>query len=339
MSEETNNNQEDSSMFADVETTLDKRKIPVKAQLTVIAVLLLLILGGGFLPGFFTEDSENEVATTEIQDLPSANDISSDPFTDLELLAESAFVWDVSKNETLYEKEPDKSWPLASITKLMTVMLSHELVEEDKLAVVSENATEQAGESGLSAGERFKFRTLSDLTILSSSNDGAYALAASTGELLDPDEPADAFVRTMNIRADELNLSQTFFRNPTGLDLSEDEAGAYGSARDVTFLMSYILKNYPEILEASTKPQDNLPDESGLYHQADNTNPIVNDLPGLIGSKTGYTTLAGGNLVVAFDASLNRPVVVSVLGSSYQGRFSDVLKLVEATRAKILMEE
>ena len=64
---------------------------------------------------------------------------------------------------------------------------------------------------------------------------------------------------------------------------------------------------------------------------AKNTNIDVEKIPGLLASKTGYTTLAGGNLVVAFDASIGRPIIVVVLGSSQEGRFKDVQSLVNAS--------
>jgi D-alanyl-D-alanine carboxypeptidase len=71
--------------------------------------------------------------------------------------------------------------------------------------------------------------------------------------------------------------------------------------------------------------------EDGFIHTAENTNKQVYSFPGLLGSKTGYTDYAGGNLAVVFDAGLNHPIAVVVLGSSLDGRFTDVRKLVDAT--------
>ena len=95
-------------------------------------------------------------------------------------------------------------------------------------------------------------------------------------------------------------------------------------------LFEYTLKNHPNILEATR--YENLEFKSTeLAYQASNTNPFINQIPGIIASKTGFTDLAGGNLVVAYDAGLNRPIIISVLGSSQDGRFSDTLKLVGAS--------
>ena len=66
-------------------------------------------------------------------------------------------------------------------------------------------------------------------------------------------------------------------------------------------------------------------------HTATNTNEVVGSIPGLIASKTGFTDLAGGNLVVAFDAGINRPVIISVLGATKDGRFTDMEMLVNAS--------
>ena len=72
--------------------------------------------------------------------------------------------------------------------------------------------------------------------------------------------------------------------------------------------------------------------QTGISQETDNsTNAFIDKIPNVIASKTGYTDLAGGNLVVAFDAGLNRPIIISVLGSSQEGRFADALKLIDAT--------
>jgi len=64
---------------------------------------------------------------------------------------------------------------------------------------------------------------------------------------------------------------------------------------------------------------------------ARNTNKMASDTPGLIGSKTGYTGTAGGNLAFVFDPELGRPIIITVLGSTAEGRFEDAKKLIDAT--------
>jgi D-alanyl-D-alanine carboxypeptidase (penicillin-binding protein 5/6) len=196
----------------------------------------------------------------------------------------------------------------------------------------------QDGDSGFSEGEVFDRLTLSDLVLMSSSNDGAFALAAAAGDIIVPNSGAHTFVDAMNLRAKEIGLHETYFKNPTGLDLSTTEGGAYGSARDVAFLMEYIVVNEPDILTFTKENQARIYSQTGEFHDAENTNYYINQIPGLIGSKTGYTDLAGGNLVIAFNTGLNRPIVAVVLGSTQQDRFTDMITLVEETQRYVTLE-
>jgi len=214
----------------------------------------------------------------------------------------------------------------------MTALLANELLPATATVSVSQAAINQDGASGLLTDEQFTLLNISDLLLLTSSNDGAYAVAETLGREFDAVDPAEAFVALMNIRAEELGLTQTYFRNPTGLDVSTTEAGAYGSAREVAFLMEHMLTETPAIIEATADPAHTIISQNGLTHTARNTNQSVRNVPGIIGSKTGYTELAGGNLVIAFDAGVNRPVVAVVLGSTWQGRFNDIATLVERTQ-------
>jgi len=126
-------------------------------------------------------------------------------------------------------------------------------------------------------------------------------------------------------------LTQTYFINPTGLDTNKTISGGYGSARDAAKLLEYAVINMPDIIESTRHTAINFESLSDINHRATNTNSSIDTLPGLIASKTGYTDLAGGNLVIAFDAGINRPIIISVLGSTQSGRFEDIEKLVNAS--------
>ncbi len=309
---------------------------PVKQQLLLLGLLLFLICGSFVIPNvvgrIFTQ-SDSPEPTTKIQ--YTDNSISNPEFNtpadiDVQIGARAAYVWDVREQRALYKKEPDAVLPLASITKLMTALLAHELMSGTDKIPITMSAILQDGASGFLDGEDFNHEDLRDITLMSSSNDGAFALANAAGALLSDTGNTFTFVDGMNVRAEELELTQTSFSNPTGLDINTSTAGAYGSARDITFLMEYILLNYPDILAATKNQAARVYSTDGLYHDAENTNDYVNEIPGLLGSKTGYTDLAGGNLTIAFDAGLNRPIIVTVLGSTRSGRFSDVERLVNA---------
>lgn len=315
-------------------------RMPVVRQLALLGLVLLCAFSLSTVPRVIANLRADDVGSriTDIVDRSEEEGITMPDlsvFSEVTISGSAAFVWDVATQRILYEKDPDAQLPIASITKLMTTLVAHEILARETTISIPMLALLQDGDSGLRDGERFSFDALSDLTLMSSSNDGAYALAAAAGALLSEDDPAETFVEAMNIRAQELGLTQTYFRNPTGLDISETEAGAYSSARDVAFLLEYIVREKPEILEATTEIASIFYNTDGAYHEADNTNAVVRDIPGLIASKTGYTALAGGNLAVAYDAGLNRPIIIVVLGSTYTERFDDVLELVEASRASV----
>lgn len=314
------------------------QKLPVVPQLALLAIVLFALFAGTITPKLFAliKHSDTAAAAIPLTKLGSSTattvGINTDAFKDANVIAKAAYVFDVRDQKALFKKNESAQLPLASVTKLMTALIAQEVLEEKQPVTISEQAVKQDGDSGLAAGERFGRLTLSDFSLMSSSNDGAYALAVAAGNALVPQSGATGFVNAMNVRAQELGLTQTYYKNPTGLDLTTTEAGAYGSAHDMAFLMEYILKNQPSILAYTTEDDARVYSEDGKYHDAENTDYYVDKIPGLIGSKTGYTDLAGGNLIVAFNVGLNHPVIAVVLGSTVQGRFTDILELVKDTQ-------
>ena len=139
------------------------------------------------------------------------------------------------------------------------------------------------------------------------------------------------FVKKMNEKAQSFGLAQTYFYNENGLDTEDTLPGAVGSAKDMAMLMEYILKNHPEIVESTKHGSFKIESLNNISHYAKNTNVDIDKIPGVIASKTGYTNLAGGNLVIAMDPFLGRPIIISVFGSTYDGRFDDISKIVDAT--------
>jgi D-alanyl-D-alanine carboxypeptidase (penicillin-binding protein 5/6) len=278
-----------------------------------------------------------ELVNDLLQTKPEEEGTAS-PFENIHITAKAAYVWDINNQRVLYKKDEAKQLPLASITKLMTALVANEVLDEKEDIEINDLSIRQDGDSGLQEGEVFDRLSLSDLVLMSSSNDGAFALAAAAGNIITPNTGAKTFVDAMNLRATEIGLKETFFKNPTGLDISPNEGGAYGSARDVAFLMEYIVLNEPDILTFTREDQARVYSQNGDYHDAENTNYYINQIPGLIGSKTGYTDLAGGNLVIAFNTGLNRPIAAVVLGSTQQDRFTDMIKLVEETQKYVTLQ-
>lgn len=319
-----------------------RNTIPLVPQLAIALGVLVLLFGISYLPTFSERKATQEPTSVEARVIEASGpETTEDLFEDVSVTAASAYVWDVRNQRALFNKNASAQLPLASLTKLMTALVAAEHLAGDDVITITDAAIRQDGNSGFDAGERFAFLNLIDLTLITSSNDGAYALAAAAGDALNTDAEKDghtAFLDAMNKKALELGLSQTYYRNATGLDTNAFESGSYGSARDMSFLMEYIITKHPDIFERTTEGARTITDLSGNTFIAENTSPITREIPGLIASKTGYTDLAGGNLVVAFDAGFNRPIIVTVLGSTYHGRFDDVLELANKARAMIAAE-
>ena len=203
--------------------------------------------------------------------------------------AKAAFVYDIKSGKVLYAHNQSAQLPLASLTKLMTVYSAAEFG------------------SGLLERDEACF------TLVVSSNNEATKIA----------ERIPSATMEMNLNAKALGMTQTFYLNPTGLDISEHLAGAYGSAKDMARLVEEMYYELPEILDCTREKEARLGDLL-----LSNTNPDVSKIIGLIGTKTGLTDLAGGNLAIIFDSEIDQPVIVIVLGSSEKGRFSDVEALI-----------
>lgn len=265
---------------------------------------------------------------------------NSNPYEKLSLVADSAIVLDTVTGKILYSKNPDEVRPIASITKVVSAMISDEILNpREKVAIVSD-ALAQDDDNGLWLDEIWPFKKLLDFSLLVSSNDGAYAIANIAGAVQSKKEQTfdgtsttsvDTFVRLMNEKMSLIGLPNTRFNNPSGLDLDEAESGGYSNASEVAQLFAYVLKNNPHLLEATSEEADQFMSDNGLLHPAKNTNESFPSIPGLLASKTGYTDLAGGNLAIAYDVGINYPVVVVVLGSGYKDRFDDIANLVQAT--------
>ena len=259
---------------------------------------------------------------------------SSRAFDNLSLQAKSVYVFDLLKNKVLYEKNSLAQLPLASITKLMTALTAVELFPKDTRITIRKEFLEEEGDTGLLSEESWKLKDLLDFSLIVSSNDGARSVASVVGAFNIKSEDYDLgrkdFIHKMNVKAQELGLEQTYFINETGLD-EGNVSGGYGSAVDIAKLLGYIIINKPNLLEA-TKYETAQISSLNKTHSIKNTNDVLNNIPGLIVSKTGYTDFAGGNLVVVFDASMGRPMIVVVLGSSENGRFRDIEELVFAIK-------
>lgn len=256
-------------------------------------------------------------------------------FPEVFLEAKSAIVQEYPGGATLFEKNPDVQLPLASLVKLMTAFTAKEifLLEPPPFPVMvrmSQDAIMQEGDSGFYPGEEFFAHDLLDAMLVASSNDAAFALAERAGLSLSDLDPEQAFINYMNRRAKELELSRTYFLNATGLDENEQISGGYSTVKDVALLLKYLLSFHPGVVEKTISHSFEVRSVDGVAHTITNSNEFASSLPGLIASKTGFTDLAGGNLAVVADIGFGHTVVMVVIGSTFEGRFRDIMALYYA---------
>lgn len=250
----------------------------------------------------------------------------NNPFGSLNLEAKSVYVLDMNSGKQIFSLNENAQLPLASITKIMTALVAIDMAPDFTLVPIKKS------DINLAKGEKWNLKDLIDYTLMVSSNDGASAIAGVVGAIdpVDSQKTAEEnFVSRMNEKTRKIGLMQTYFLNESGLDLNSKVSGAYGSARDMAELFAYALQHHPEIIEATKYEKLSLSSEN-KNHNAVNTNKSINSIPNIIGSKTGFTDLAGGNLAVAFDAGIEKPIVMVVLGSTEFGRFTDAENLAQA---------
>lgn len=258
-------------------------------------------------------------------------------FPNVPISGKAAVVYDVLNKEVLFDKNAEIQLPLASLTKVMMVFVARDILSEDTIVEINSSILSEEGDSRLRDGQKWRLKDIIDLTLVESSNDGAAAIAGAwlafqkENSSFEGKDGKSAFVEAMNEKVKELGLEQTYFLNETGLDKNEFISGGYGSARDTAKLFSLAVGKFPVTFEATRYSATNVSSIGNTNYKLKNTNSSVEKIPGIIASKTGYTDLAGGNLVIMFDAGLGRPIAISVLGSSKEGRFEDVSALVFAT--------
>ncbi len=313
----------------------------------LIVLFLLVIITGPFL---FKQTMSGELKNELIQLVgveENLKDIENtgDPFANLELEARAVYVLDVNSGKQIYSYGEDEVLPLASLTKLMTAIIATDLIPESTVVTINKDDIRNEGDSGLLVNEKWRLSDIIDFTLTSSSNDGASAIASVAGSLgqnaynMSQEEAKSIFVEKMNAKSVELGLLSTQFSNESGLDIDESMSGAYGTAKEIAYIMEYAIKNKFHFIEATSFNSISRTSLDEIQHTAKNTNGHTGNIPGIIASKTGFTDLAGGNLVVAIDAGLMHPIVISVLGSTINGRFEDVEKLAWAVLEHLNIED
>ena len=275
-----------------------------KRAVTLLLCLMLAALS--ILRGFTASAAEFTPATTADFDVPCA----------------AAILVDEDSGTVLYEKNADARRPIASITKVMTLLLTFEALEAGKISLddfvpVSEHAYHMGGSQiWLEPGEEMTLNDMLKAICISSANDAAVAVA----EYIGGSEPA--FAEMMNARAAELGMTNTHFVNACGLDEPEH----LSTARDVAAMSREMLLHHTEVRDYCSIWMDTL---RGGATQLVNTNKLLKSYSGITGLKTGTTGKAGVCISASAERNGLRLIAVVLGADSGKERFQAASTLLD----------
>lgn len=249
----------------------------------------------------------------------AAEEVSSD----LAPNSKSAILLDASTKTILFKKNEQEKLAPASMTKVMSMLLIMEAIDNGNLSLdddvtISENAASMGGSQVyLQAGETYKVKELLKGIAVASGNDAVVAMAEKiSGTVSD-------FVARMNERAKELSAVNTHFVNPHGLDAEDHYTTAYDMA-----LMAFELLKHPTILEYTSIYEDYLQKNDGSSIWLVNTNKLVRFYDGVDGLKTGFTATAGYCLTATAKKNNLRLISVVMGAETSDKRSSDTTSLL-----------
>ena len=244
--------------------------------------------------------------------------------TPMELTSPSAMLVEAETGTVIFEKNADEKRQVASVTKLMTLLLCFEKLKTGEIALtdsitVSPEAAGQIGSQALlDAGAAYTLETLLHATIIASANDAACALA----EYMARSERA--FADMMNQRAQELGMTNTVYVNSTGLP----DDNQYTTARDVAILAAEVCR-HPEYFTHASVWMDTLTHPSGRTTDLTNTNRLVRFYDGCDGLKTGSADVSKYCLVSTAQKNGLRLIAI-VLGTPVsQTRFDEARAMMD----------
>lgn len=227
---------------------------------------------------------EKEITESNNNEVNNANDSS----LNLAENAKGAIMIEATTGKIIYEKNASEQLPMASMTKMMTLLLIMEEIEKgnlkwDEMVTASEHASSMGGSQiFLSVGEQMTVEDLVKGICIGSGNDASVAMAERIGGT------EENFVKMMNDKVKELELKNTNFENACGLDSDNH----YSSANDMALIAKELIK-YEKILEFTGTYEDYLRKNTDNSFWLVNTNKLVRYYQGVDGLKTGYTSSAG----------------------------------------------
>ena len=268
-------------------------------------------VGGDVLSESIQDLKSKDVAPVRIEGTDEPN----------EFLAKAALIMDATSSAVLFEKNKDFRLPPASLTKMMTALLTLENKKLTEEIIVSQNCTEVDGlKIGFKAGQRYSVENMLYALLLPSASDAACVLS----ENVFPEASASAqFIVRMNQRAKDLGLSDTNYTNPTGLDGPNGDH--YSTAADLLSLTREVLKNedFRKVVSTRQKKIGSLSGQETFLLKT--TNELLLENNGFSGVKTGSTPKALGCLSFLFERD-GHQIIGVILGSD--DRFKDAKNLV-----------
>ena len=261
------------------------------ARFVCLALMITETLFSIYHTSFLTMPLHNQTSDTE--KIFFSTETSAATTTDsIGLTCESALLMEASTGTTIYEKNADKQFRPASITKIMTLILIFDALAENHISLtdtvtVSEYASSMGGSQVyLEPGETQTVDTMIKCITVASANDACVAMAEHIWG------SESEFVNKMNERAKGLGMNQTTFINCCGLDVD----GHVTTAKDIALMSRELITNYPEIFNYTNIWMENIThttrrgtSEFGLT----NTNKLIRQYSYATGLKTGFTSLAG----------------------------------------------
>ena len=242
---------------------------------------------------------------------------------EMDISAKSAILVDFNTGKVLYSKNENEPLAMASMTKVMSMLLIMEKIDDGSLKYddIVEISTEASSMGGsqifLNPGDKYKVIDLLKGIAMASANDAVVALAEKTYG------SKEHFIEAMNKKAESLGLKNTHFVNVHGLD----EEGHYSSAYDMSVMARELLK-HEKILDFTRVYEEYLTKPDGSQIWLVNTNKLVRFYDGVDGLKTGFTQNAGYCLTATGKKNNLRLISVVMGEESIEKRSSDTVKLL-----------
>ena len=230
-----------------------------------------------------------------------------------EITAQSYLAVNFSDNSVVLEKNPNQPYSIASITKIMNAVIALENIDTDQTITLTEKMLEPLGQSpSLFLGLSVSAENLLKASLIQSTNDASEALAYFVGK--------EKFVDLMNLKAKEINMTNTVFYDVHGLNPANRS-----TATDLAKLLMYIYNNHPEILSIARDNNFWLPDSTGRLLKFQNVNNFY-PLSAFIGGKTGYLPEAKQTLASIFNVNGDRVAIILLYSNNRQTDAFTILK-------------